>query len=245
MSTPYDVLVATSMSTKYVAKEIRHFSTIDSTNNYALEHGEEGLVVVADQQTAGRGRLGRSWHSMPGVGIWFTVCFSGLVQGLTFASALAVQEALAPKCAAKVKWPNDILLNGRKICGILVEHKNGRTALGIGVNVHQTLDDFPEELSEKAGSLESITGESWDRSKVLHDILIALDQKVMLIRQDRFSEVLEPWVKACEIIGRQIHTGTIVGVVREIDEIGALMVETNTGIERVLSGEIEFLSGDK
>jgi BirA family transcriptional regulator, biotin operon repressor / biotin---[acetyl-CoA-carboxylase] ligase len=221
------------------------FVTIDSTNTYALNQGSEGLVVIADQQTAGRGRLGRSWHSIPGVGIWFTVCFDGLVQGLTFASALAVQEALASRCPAKIKWPNDILLDGRKVCGILVEHKNNRTAVGIGLNVHQTRVDFPEELREKAGSLESITGESWDRCEVLSDILIALDKKVRLLKQDKFTEILESWAKACEIVNRRIRTDTIEGIVKDIDEIGALIVQTDDGIERVLNGEIEYLNGDE
>ncbi len=243
--TPFDLLAGEVLPTKCVAKRILPFSTIDSTNAYALEHGKEGLVIVSDQQTAGRGRQGRSWHSAPDVGIWFTVCFDGLVQGLTFVSALAVQEALLPRCSTKVKWPNDILLEGKKICGILVEHRNERTALGIGLNVHQVTEDFPEELREKAGSLESITGGTWDRCELLRDILIALDQKVMLIREGRFSDVLEAWATACEIVGRRIRTGTIEGVVEEIDSIGALVVQTDSGVERVLSGEIEILSGDE
>jgi BirA family biotin operon repressor/biotin-[acetyl-CoA-carboxylase] ligase len=244
-STPYDALASETLPTEFVGKRILAFSTIDSTNTYALEHGEDGLVIVADQQSAGRGRLGRSWHSAPGVGIWFTVCFDGLVQGLTFASALAVQEVLLPRCAVKIKWPNDILFEGRKICGILVEHRNGRTALGIGLNVHQRSEDFPEELRDKAGSLESITGESWDRSGLLRDILIALDQWVKLIREGRLEKVVDAWSRECNLVGQRIKSGEIEGIVQEIDSIGALIVRTASGIERVLSGEIELVSGDE
>lgn len=243
-STPYDMLTVEGLPATHIAKTIVSFAAIDSTNTYALDHGSEGMVVVADCQTAGRGRQGRNWHSAPGVGIWFTVCFDGLVHGLTFASALAVREALSPRCDARVKWPNDILLTGRKICGILVEHRNNRTALGIGINVHQRQDDFPEELREKAGSLESTTGEAWDRVTVLRDILIALDQKVMLLRQDQFSQVLRAWAEACGILQQRIRSGSIEGVVEEIDSIGALLVKTEFGIERVLSGDIEILSGE-
>ena len=244
-STAYDTLASETLPTHCIAKRIQPFASIDSTNNYALEHGEDGLVIVADQQTAGRGRLGRSWHSTPGMGIWFTVCFNSLVEGLTFASALAVQTTLAPRCETKIKWPNDILMQGRKICGILVESKNNRTALGIGLNVHQRTEDFPEELRQKAGSLESITGETWNRADLLRDILIALDQKVMLIKNGHFSEVLDEWACACGIVGQKIRAGEIEGIVENIDSIGALIVNTNSGTERILSGEIEILSGDQ
>lgn len=232
------------LNTRRVGQKILAFNTIDSTNTHALEHGEDGMVYVADQQSAGRGRLGRTWFSDPGVGLWFTVCLDGLVQGLTFAGALAVRDAVIARCPATIKWPNDILVNGRKVCGILVEHRNSKTVLGIGVNVRQRIEDFPEELRERAGSLESVTGETWDRLALLRDILTNLDQKVMLLESGNERIVLDEWSEACDIVGHRIRRDTIEGVVQSIDEIGALIVETSTGVERIMSGEIEVLTGD-
>ncbi|MFP6583068.1 MAG: biotin--[acetyl-CoA-carboxylase] ligase [Candidatus Hydrogenedentota bacterium] len=233
-----------ALNTRRIGRKIIAFNTIDSTNTYALEHGEDGTVYVADQQSAGRGRLGRTWFSDPGVGLWFTACFDGLVQGLTCAGALAVRDAIIARCPATIKWPNDILVDGRKVCGILVEHRNDKTVLGIGVNVRQRIEDFPEQLRERVGSLESLRGESWDRLALLRDILTNLDQKVMLLESGNERSVLDEWSEACNIVGRRIRRGSVEGVVQSIDEIGALIVETSTGVERIMSGEIEVLTGD-
>ena len=235
---------ATPLNTTYVGQSILSFESIDSTNTYGLEHGVSGMVIIANQQTAGRGRLQRNWFSAPDVGLWFTVCFDGLVQGLSFAGALAVHDAIRERCAATIKWPNDILVDGRKVCGILVEHRNGRTVLGIGVNVHQSESDFPEELRDSAGSLEWVTGESWDRLSLLRDILTNLDQKVMLLESGAEADVLHEWADACALVGRRIRRDGVEGVVQALDEIGAILVETPTGVKRIMSGEIELVTGE-
>ena len=240
----FDALLHTPPNTRYVAQEIRLFPSLDSTNSYILEHGHAGLLVIADQQTAGRGRQQRPWHSAPGMGLWFTVCLDGLVQGLTFAAALALRDTLLPRCPVTLKWPNDILLDGKKICGILVEHKHDRMALGIGLNVHQQAQDFPESLRDTAGSLESITGDSWDRASLLREIVEQLDHQIARLYHDDFEAVREEWAAACNIIGQPIQAGDVVGEVEAIDSIGALLVNTPTGTQRILSGEIELLHGE-
>ena len=241
----FKTLLDNPPNTSHIAKEIRIFETLDSTNSIVLNEGHEGLLVIADQQTAGRGRLQRSWHSPPGKGLWFTVCLDGLVQGLTFAAALAVQDALGEKCpGTTIKWPNDILLDGKKICGILVEHKNDRMALGIGLNVNHCTEDFPDELQKTAGSLDSLTNISWNRVVVLTDILNHLDNYIELIRNGKLESVRSDWSRRCGLVGKQVQIGDVLGVVECIDEIGAIIIQTTEGTKRIMSGEIEIANGE-
>jgi len=241
LATPYASLVESPLDTRWIGHEIVEFDVIDSTNSYALEHGGDGTVYVADRQTAGRGRLGRSWHSAPGLGLWFTVSLEGMYEGLSFAAALAVRDSIAPRAALTIKWPNDLLYKSKKICGILVEHRGGRTALGIGLNVHHQPEDFPEELREKAGSLSSELGGTWDRAQVLRDVLTALDGTIMLLREGQFTRVHRAWAEACRLEGRRIRTGDIEGVVARIGDRGALIVNSADGPKTVYSGDLELL----
>ncbi len=228
-----------------IARSLVAFDDIDSTNTYALQHGDPGSVILADSQTAGRGRRGRTWISAPGKGLWFTVVMGAPLEGLVMAAALAVRDAIAPRHAVTVKWPNDILGNGKKCCGILIESQGDRTALGIGVNVHHTTDDFPPELQDKAGSLTSIFGGIWSRDALLLDILRHLDQKVMLIRQSQFEDVRNEWAQACALIGRRITINGDTGTVEDIDPHGALQLQTSQGTKTVFSGDITYLDGDE
>lgn len=234
---------ALNLPVQLVGNRFQVFDEIDSTNQWTLDHGAEGLVVVADRQTAGRGRQGRTWLSAPGLGLWFTVCLDGIIPGLSFAAAMAVHDALLD-CAPRVKWPNDILIGGRKVCGILAEHRAGRTALGIGINVHHTLHDFPPELRDKAGSLESTTGRAFDRLDVLARVLIELDKSVILLRAGAFEQIRARWVGACDIVGRTVRRENLTGLVLEIDGDGALVLNTDSGVKRFLSGDITILDGD-
>lgn len=244
MSTPYDDLLTTPLNTQVVGSKIVPFDSIDSTNEYVLDHGEHGMVVVADRQTAGRGRLGRTWFSAPGLGLWFTVALKDITKGLTFAAALAVRDAVADRCALTIKWPNDLLYNGKKVCGILVEHRQGMTAVGIGLNVHHSRDDFPPELREKAGSLQSEVGGTWDRADLLRRILTHLDQNVILLESEGFDAIRDPWAQACNLIGREIRCGEVTGRVTEIDRDGALIVAAGDETHTIHSGDIEVLDRD-
>ena len=233
-----------SSGTRRLGRRVIPFDEIDSTNTYALTQGQPGDVIVADRQTLGRGRLGRSWFSEPGLGLWFTAVLDDPTEGLTFAAALAVREAVAARCALKIKWPNDLLCDGKKVCGILVESRGGITALGVGLNVHHRREDFPEELQEKAGSLSSVAGGKWDRAALLRDVLNALDQKVILLTSGGFDTIRATWAEACDLIGRRIRNGPNEGVATEIDDRGAILLDTPAGTKRIISGEIEFLDGE-
>jgi BirA family biotin operon repressor/biotin-[acetyl-CoA-carboxylase] ligase len=163
-----DLLAGLPPDGRVIGREITVFEETGSTNDLAARAGDdglqEGLVLFAETQRAGRGRLGRSWQSPPWQGLWFSVLLRPAAPvarwpELTFCAALAVAEAAetATGRAAAIKWPNDVLVLGRKICGILLECHQGRPAgyvvIGIGLNVRQGAQDFAPELRERASSL--------------------------------------------------------------------------------------------
>ncbi|MBI2432579.1 MAG: biotin--[acetyl-CoA-carboxylase] ligase [Candidatus Hydrogenedentes bacterium] len=229
---------------------VRRVDCVASTNTLALEARQDGLVIVAETQTAGRGRRGNTWHSAPGVGLWFSVCLQQTARGLTFAAALAVQEALRAELGdgtegtnrtLELKWPNDILLNRLKVCGILVEHRNGWSALGVGINVHHRREDFPEELQGTAGSLEMLTGRRWDRNDLLEDVLQRLTPHLLALRLGHYASVRAAWASALDIEGKLVRRGEISGRVIGVDGNGALNIETSTGVVSISAGEVEWL----
>jgi BirA family transcriptional regulator, biotin operon repressor / biotin---[acetyl-CoA-carboxylase] ligase len=194
MSEPSDRLIATELSAALhgyrIGNEIVVVEETESTNDLvwkAVERGaSEGFVVFAERQTKGRGQYGRRWESAPYLGLWFSVLLRPRLTlaespKLTVLLAEAVAATIADEtgCPPTIKWPNDICLSGRKVAGVLVE---GRTAAdgsyvavaGIGINVNQTIDDFPDELRETAGSLAMATGKKIQRAK----LAVALLRKV-------------------------------------------------------------------
>ena len=181
------------LHTRVVGSRILVFDTVDSTSTRALNTGGDGTVVVAEHQTAGRGRHGRLWHSAPGLGLWFSVAFKGRVDGLAFAAPLAVRDGLRPWCAPALKWPNDLLLQKRKICGILVENRNGTTVVGIGINVRHREEDFPPEMRAKATSVLAATGVAPERGEVLNRVLMALDDRVCALREGGGEAIRREW----------------------------------------------------
>jgi len=224
------------------AKRIVEFREVDSTNSRALVIGGDGTVVIADSQTAGRGRHNRTWHSAPGLGLWFSIAFEGHVECVSFAAALAVHDAVAPLAPVAIKWPNDLLLGGRKFAGILVEHARGRTAAGIGINVHHTPSDFPEAIRNTATSLSFGTGNRWNRTQLFHAVLSHLDRRVEALRSGCTREVMRDWSLACDMKGRQVRYGRLVCTVSGIDATGALLLDTPFGAHRLMAGDVRLLS---
>ncbi len=230
-------------NTQLVGSRIIVCEETTSTNDLALEHGGDGVVYVAERQKTGRGRRGRMWHSAPGRGLWFSVALSGKPEGIAFASTLAVRDALAPWCSLSIKWPNDLLLNGHKVCGILLEHKNARTAVGIGINVLHDAEDFPNELRTKATSLFIELGCRLDRSEILSAVLVQLDRRLLELRHGEYETIRNEWAVACNLLGRRIRAGAIEGQVISIDMGGALILDSPQGAHRLDSGDITILSG--
>lgn len=238
MSNPTDDLVLSPLNTSVVGSRSVVYETIGSTNDRALETGGDGTVIVADRQTAGRGRRGRTWHSASGLGLWFSVTFEHGSDGLAFAAPLAVRDAVRDWCDVRIKWPNDVLIDGRKFCGVLVERRGDVSALGIGINVKHTAEDFPPELRDYATSLERATGQTVDRGELLRRILTALDERVIVLRAGGIDSIRKTWADACAIRGRTIRSDEKQGIVRDVDYDGGLLVDTDDGEIKVLFGEI-------
>jgi BirA family biotin operon repressor/biotin-[acetyl-CoA-carboxylase] ligase len=186
MSAPSDRLIAAELSAALegwgIGSEIVVVEETESTNDLvwkAVERGvPEGFVVFAERQTKGRGQYGRRWESAAYLGLWFSVLLRPALTlaespKLTVQLAEAVAAAIADetRCAPTIKWPNDIYLSGRKVAGVLAEGRiaadgNYVAVAGIGININQRLDDFPDELRDTAGSLAMATGKNISRAKL-------------------------------------------------------------------------------
>lgn len=231
------------LHTEAVGSWVCFYDKADSTQALARAQRLDGAVFVADTQRAGRGCHGRPWHSAPGLGLWFSVSLAGPPAGLTWAGALAVRDAAWPAARLDVKWPNDLLLGGRKVAGVLVEHKDGWNALGIGVNVLHGEADFPEALRAEAGSLQQLTGTAWDRARLLADILHELDLAVTALRGGGIGALHARWVRTLGIAGRRVRGPGAEGRVTGVDRDGALLLETDAGPARIIKGPLEYLDG--
>lgn len=232
---------------------------VDSTNNLlkrlALEGAQEGTVAVADEQTAGRGRLGRSFQSPPEAGIYISFLLRPQVPperavNLTACAAVAVCDAVEAACglSPQIKWTNDVLLERRKICGILTEMSvEGETGalqyivLGIGVNVNQALEDFPRELRDMAGSVAMAAGHRVDRGRLAAELINAVDEMYDRWRQGVWS--VERYRARCATLGRPVRVirgGTETDAFAEdVDDNFGLVVRYGDGRrETVISGEV-------
>ena len=216
-----------------------------STNALALEGTVDCAVYVADVQTAGRGRRATPWHSAPGLGLWMSIAVQRPPQDLGLAAVLAVRAAVAKNLPLgtappiAVKWPNDLLAAGRKVCGILVEHRAGWSAVGIGLNLSQAPADFPEDLRAIATSLAAVYGSVPARDEWLRVILEEFRVRMARIEAGDGDAVFEEWRAALALEGRTITRGALTGVVESLDRDGALRVRCQEGLVRVDSGAVE------
>jgi BirA family transcriptional regulator, biotin operon repressor / biotin---[acetyl-CoA-carboxylase] ligase len=215
-----------------------HHRRTDSTNErakeLALAGAPPGTLVTADEQTAGRGRQGREWTAPPGSALLMSVVLRELDEMLPLAAAVAVADALPAE--ATIKWPNDIWVDGRKVAGILVEGRpqEGWAVLGVGLNV--TTETFPDELVETATSL-SLAGLDDDTETVLARLLLSLDEWLGAPP----ARVLEAWRSRDALKGGRVRWSGGEGVADGIDESGALVVETATGVVALDAGEVHLL----
>lgn len=237
--------------------EIVHRSTVDSTNRLAAELARggaaEGTTVVAEQQTAGRGRLGRTWVSPASVNLYASIVLRPRippleVPRLTLVAGLAVAEAIRDSgpFEPRIKWPNDVLLDGRKVAGILTELEAEAdrvrfVIVGIGVNLNATRADFPPELRTKATSLALASGAPVDRAAFTGRLLTRLDAAYAAFLDGGFAALRHRYEELHGLVGLAVTidgTPPLAGTVRGVDDGGALLVETAGGIERVVSGEV-------
>jgi len=245
------------LKTKIIGKKVYFFNKISSTNLYAKnlikKNIEEGTIVIADVQTRGMGRKNRYWHSPYG-GLWFSVILypdlspkRGIF--ITMAASISVVQAIKDinGVDTEIKWPNDLLLRKKKVCGILTEidadlHKINYAIVGIGINVNNKLDD---ELKKIAFSLKQEIGSEVSRLKILKSILENLDKNYNKLINKDLDYIKKAWFYFSKIIGRkiQITDGNIVrkGVVKQIDDNGGLILQTEFGEIRITSGDIKYL----
>ena len=223
-----------------------HHRLTDSTNQRAKElaagGARHGTLVTADEQTAGRGRQGRTWTAAPGEALLLSVVLRGLEDRhalLPLAAAVAVSEACertaAVSCA--IKWPNDVWISGRKVSGILIEGRpqEGWAVLGIGLNVATA--EFPEELREIATSLAlSSDGAAPAGDEVLAALLEALDR----LLEAPPSEVLAAWRERDALLGSEVAWEGGRGTAAGITDAGALCVETDSGLVQLDAGEVHL-----
>ncbi len=244
--------------------EILHFDSLPSTNleaaKRALDGAPEGLVVVADEQTAGRGRLGRHWASPKGAGLYFSVVLRPDLDParwplITFAAALAVHDAVLEHCGltTDIKWPNDIMAFDKKLCGILAEtvdtKMGGPLVLGIGLNLSST--SFSEELSQTATSLESLTGKTPNREVVLQAILVSFQKRYAELRgAEGWRRVINEWSKRSSYaFGKRIRVENehenFEGTSRGLESDGALRLETESGQIRIVrAGDVTIVNAE-
>ena len=246
---------------KTPAVQILRFDSLPSTNleaaRRAIEGAAEGLCVVAAEQTAGRGRLQREWVSPKSAGLYFSIILRpGFEQNgwplLTLMAAIAVHDALLDSCALKtdIKWPNDILINEKKLCGILaetVETPHGR-AVVVGIGINLTSSSFPADLYRVASSVESATGKSPDAEVILGALVHALLMQYQLLQHDRGPEVIvgEWCARSSYCEGKRVRViesnRTLEGTTRGLQSDGALRVETDDGDIRIIrAGDVSVV----
>jgi len=256
-----DDLMSRLGKNRVIGRDIRVFKETTSTNDiiekFARDGVKEGVVVFAESQTKGRGRLGRKWASPAKKGLWFSILLRPELRPhettrLTVASATALRRAIESKTglAPEIKWPNDILLHGKKVAGILTElnaelDRVKYVIIGIGVDVNLTARDLPPELKKIATSLKIESGKAISRAELAILILRELDADYHRICSDEFESIAEEWEKHCKTIGQEvvIRTGfrEIRGRAESLAEDGALLLRTEHGRpERIVGGDLTY-----
>lgn len=208
--------ISANLKTRRVGRKILVYRSTSSTNDVAAEYGRnkenDGLAVFAEEQTAGRGRAGRRWESRSADSVLCSIVFTESVPQhhlLCLACAVAVAEAIGPAAAgshAKIKWPNDIMLNGRKVAGILLESRmsqgGGICIVGIGINCHQRPDSFAEELRPTATSIDIESRSTTDRVVLARRLLTSLDHWIEVAQQSS-KRVIDRWSELSMQLGQR------------------------------------------
>ncbi len=259
----YDVLsenrIKSVLKTKLMGKKIYAFWSIGTTNDFAYlratQDEPEGALVIAEKQERGRGRKARTWDSQFGKGLWFSIILrpdlpsnkSGLIPYLAGVSvAQAVEKIIGLR--PDLKWPNDLLLNGKKFCGILsdVQFDNGNIAfiiLGIGVNVNHNPAEWSAEVNDLATSLRIESNRRIDRAEMLAEILACLERNYEKFKADGMGEILNQWKQRCPTFKKNItvlqEKQKLTGLFFDLDEEGCLVLKANDGkMIKIITGDI-------
>jgi len=249
------------LRTTVLGKRIIRLSEVDSTNTYASKlavDGEpEGTVVIAEHQTAGRGRLGRKWVSPPGLNIYASIILRPKVPPrdaplITFVAAVALARTVRElyKLDAGIKWPNDLLINGRKSAGILTEMSAEpelvrHIILGFGINVNMSRDDFPEEIKDLSTSVMLELGRKVNRAELMRRFLEEIEKSYLMMIDGKRAEILNEWRSLSVTLGHNVRVTSLAwekaGFASDIDPEGGLILEVDGRYETVTSGDVGFI----
>ncbi len=243
--------------------EAHYFETVGSTNTIAcqlaLAGAREGEVVVAGAQMKGRGRLDRTWQSPPGTNLYTSTILRPKIEPamapqITLMAAVAVADLFSVFCpgSVSIKWPNDVLLRGKKACGILTEMKAAAGSLdfiimGIGLNINMNREDFEPSLREAATSLKIETGKDYDRLDLISRQYDFIEKWYKVFLMAGFSGLREAWLRYADILGKRIRVvykdELQTGIVTGIDNDGTILMQREDGVaERVIAGDVHILT---
>jgi BirA family biotin operon repressor/biotin-[acetyl-CoA-carboxylase] ligase len=251
--------VQAGLATDILGKDIRHFMKLESTNDYAktiARDATEGTVVVAEVQKKGRGRKGFDWVSPHG-GIWMSIILKPSIvpadaSRLTLVGGLAVVDSLKSiGLNPSLKWPNDVLVNGKKICGILTEmeaeiDRVEYIVLGLGINLNFNTDMLPEEIRDGSTTISDELGTYVDRLEFVRSLLYNLEQYYIHFKTQPFEELMERWIDSSDTIGRNVRIVTpskmMEGRAIGISLSGGLLLQKNDGsTEEIMSGRCIYI----
>jgi len=247
--------------TKYIGKEVYYFPELKSSNIIAKEKAlhraegiNEGTLIIAERQSAGKGRLGREWFS-PAGGIWLSIILypqlpPSYIPRITLMTAVAVVKAIkmCVQIKPQIKWPNDILINEKKVCGILTEMSAeldiiNWVVVGIGINVNIDHRKFPEDIQENTISLKEVLGKEVLRVKMVQVFLQEFEKYYESLKRREFSSILKEWKLYSHTLGRKIRVDMgekiVTGEAVNINEEGALIIKKENGeLVEIISGTI-------
>ncbi|GAA0423123.1 biotin--[acetyl-CoA-carboxylase] ligase [Virgibacillus salarius] len=252
------------LKTKWLGKKVIHREVTNSTQVVAHQEAKEnkghGTVVIADEQKIGRGRMSRAWHSKRGSGMWLSMILRPelppyLAPQLTLLTAVALADTISDMTGTEplIKWPNDILFANQKKCaGILTEmqaeqDKIQYVVIGVGLNVNQQLSDWPEEIQERATSLQIETNQSWSIQSIIQEFLCTFEKTYDMYMKKGFVEIKKKWENYGFKIGEWITIYTLQekkkAIFAGIASDGALLIRNESGkVERLYSGEIDWFN---
>ena len=254
----YPEEILSGLKTTLFGRNIHYFDEAGSSNDIAkkmAETAEEGTIVIVEQQTGGRGRLGRQWASPKG-GIWFSTILKPRIalaaaSRLTLTFGLSVAKTLRQNgFDAKIKWPNDVLVGGKKVSGILTEVEAEidtveYVVIGIGINANMSLKDIPEDLRENSTTLRDESGKSIDRVEFLQELLFEMEQEYIRFSTRPFNEIMDEIIALSDTIGKEVTVNMpnriVEGVVVGISKTGALLLKKSDGeIEEIIAGRCMY-----
>lgn len=250
--------IAYKLKTRLIGKEIIAYQSVQSTNIIAqvlaVSGAVEGTLIVSEHQKKGKGRFGRTWYSPPETGLYCSVILKPDIHpskapGISLVAALAVADAIKTygDLDVKIKWPNDVLISGKKVCGILTElsgefDRAHFVVVGVGANINQQLSDFPSSISKNAGSIRIALGKKIKRVEFLQRFLRNFEKDYLAFRSGGLKKMRKRILKYSPLPGHEIELrnglNTIKGNVLDIDDDGRLVIESASGKIAFNSGEV-------